>query len=152
VTRDAIPADLLVATEKVINAQPAAPEQPQMPLEPPKPSTQTSFAHGANVRSISAEIATFNDRDEMDGKPFTSGKTGKPFVIITVKHLEADPKREPHNKFYCHNSALFPSLKVAVGNKISFEYSASKPDNRGTIWQTIESIAAEDVTQDTGIY
>jgi hypothetical protein len=147
ITKEAIPADLLASTEKVINAQPAASNTQETPSQTMVPaSTQTAFPLGANMRSISAEIASYNDKDSVDGAPLKT-KSGKPFCTVKVKHLESDPKHDPHSTFQCFKEALFASLKAGVGKKLSWDYSVST-DANGRVWQSIESIAVEDESQE----
>jgi hypothetical protein len=142
ITKDAIPADILAATEKVINS-PAVPNE----QETAKPaSTQTAFPLGANMRSITAEIASYSDTDSIDGHSLKT-KSGKPFCTVKVKHLEANPKHDPHATFQCFKEAFFGSLRAGVGKKFSWDYSVAT-DVNGRVWQSIESLAAEDESQE----
>jgi hypothetical protein len=147
VTKDAIPADLLAATEKIID--PSAPQAQETAKESTPASTQTAFQHGANLRHISGEVESFTDKDPVDGKPLKS-KSDKPFGILKIKHLESDAKHDPHATFYCHKPEMFAILAAAVGRGNQFQYSVTT-DANGRIWQTIESIMPNN-TSEEGIF
>lgn len=116
-TKDCIPAELLELTTMKTTPAPA-----------PK----------VGLNSLIGKVELYDDTDSVDGKPLTT-KNGTKYVAINIAGLEANPKAEPNNRFYCHQESLFAKLKAATGKSIEFEYS-SKKDAKGNVWQAIEAI------------